>query len=195
MEIIYPALVEQVYSFCKENGLEVTKEDIYKMQVKEGLITQTGEPTQKSFDEGLVVEFNQQHDTLKQFKKEFTVFSKYEKEEFAKQDGIWYVSQNVLEETTKKMEFYNNDEIQQIDIYLNYRSYENPHRSIAESKGVYHPLYTKYADSDFQIIDGRVAVPKHIVEDIILRSKTGELKCNDEQLNDLIEMMNGMEGE
>lgn len=64
MNIIYPPLVEQAYQWAIDQGLNVTKDEVYRMQVEQGLITETGEPTQEALNEGLVSSYQQKHDTL-----------------------------------------------------------------------------------------------------------------------------------
>ncbi|MFG5501770.1 hypothetical protein ACFJYO_15370, partial [Enterococcus faecalis] len=72
--IVYPSLVEQSYQFMCEQGIEVTKAEVYKMMIQEGLLTETGNPTNEAIRQGLVTEFNQAHATLAEFKKEYPVF-------------------------------------------------------------------------------------------------------------------------
>lgn len=81
------------------------------------------------------------------------------------------------------------DETQQMSVYLNYRNYENPHSSIAEIKGCFHPWYTKYDDSQFQIVNGEVAIPRGIIEDMAYRAEIGELDMDPEKLNQITRMM------
>lgn len=187
MNIIYPSLVEQAYAFAKAQGVKVTKEEMYKMQVKEGFLTETGAPTQKAIDEGLVASYSQTHDTLKQFKHEYPIFKDYPKSEFTQQEGIWYVSKKVLEDIVSVADSLGYDETQQISTYMNFRNYDNPHGSIAETKGVYHPLYTPYEDSLFQIVDGKVAVPRCVIEDIVRRANVGDLDIEVQKLEQLLE--------
>lgn len=54
MKINYPPLVEQAYSFLTANGLEIGKDELYKKLVKEGMIDETGAPTQAALKDGLV---------------------------------------------------------------------------------------------------------------------------------------------
>lgn len=187
MNIIYPSLVEQAYAFAKAQGAEVTKEEIYKMQVKEGILTETGEPTQKAIDEGFITSYNQTHDTLKQFKREYPIFKDYPKSEFTQQEEIWYVSKKVLENIVAVADSLGYDETQQISTYMDFRNYDNPHGSIAETKGVYHPLYTPYADSLFQLVNGKVAIPQSVIEDIVRRANVGDLDIEVEKLEQLLE--------
>jgi hypothetical protein len=195
MKIIYPALVEQAYKFITNQGIKTTKAEVYKMQVADGMLKQNGEPTQKAIDEGLVSEFKQTHATLKQFKKEYPIFKKYGKNEFTQQEGIWYVSQNVIKDVHKKIKAKSPDfdELQQLDVYFNYRNYDNPYGSIAEVKGIFHPLYTPYDDSMFKFVDGLVAIPKTIMADILHRCETGELEVDEATLDEFRQILNRME--
>lgn len=191
MKIIYPPLVEQAYVFAKAQGLDVTKEDMYKMQVKEGFLSETGEPTQLAIDEGLVTAFQQKHETLKQFKKEYPIFHRYPSKEFTQQAGVWYVSQKVLDETVDKLEqdLFGYDEKQQLKVYMSYRDYEDPYGSIPVMKGVFHPWYTPYDDSQFHVVDGLVAVPESIVADMARRAECGELDLDAEKLYEMAEQL------
>lgn len=195
MNIIYPMLVEQSYQFMQQQGIEVSKAEVYQMMVREGIVTQTGEPTKKAVGEGLVTSYQKQHSTLKEFKKEYPLFRKYPVKEFTQQDGIWYVSQKIIEEITDLLQSENSsyDELQQVTTYFNFRNYENPHHSIAEIKGVYHPLYTPYPDELFQVVDGQVAIPKSVMEDILLRCKNGELEVTDEQYQGFKALLENLE--
>lgn len=187
MNIIYPSLVEQAYAFAKAQGVDITKEEMYKMQVKEGFLTETGEPTQKAINEGLVASYSQTHDTLKQFKHEYPIFKDYPKSEFTQQKGIWYVSQKILDDIVAVVDSIGYDETQQISTYMNFRNYDNPHGSIAETKGVYHPLYTPYDDSLFQVVNGKVAAPQSVIEDMARRADEGELDIDSGILKQLLE--------
>lgn len=191
MNIIYPPLVEESYKFILEQGIDVPKAEVYKMLVKKGVITQTGEPTKEAIKQGIVAEFNRGHRTLKEFKREYPIFKHYPSKEFTQQEGIWYVSQKIIADIEQMLKKNNcdRDTFTQVKTYFYFRNYDNPHASIAETKGVFHPLFTQYPDEAFRIVDGLVAVPQSIVEDIARRAKTGEIKANVHKLNELIEIM------
>ncbi|WP_413509826.1 hypothetical protein [Carnobacterium maltaromaticum] len=189
MKIIYPTLVEQSCQFMEQQGIKAEKAEVYKMMVRDGMLTQTGEPTKKAIKQGLVTAFNQRHKNLKDFKREYSIFGNYGKDEFTQQDGIWYVSQKLLDEINQNLANgkYSYDEKLQVETYFNFRNYENPHKSISETKGVFHPLYTPYDDSEFCFADGKVAIPESIVEDIIYRADNGELDLDCEKLKQMLE--------
>lgn len=193
MNIIYPPLVEQSYQFMLKQGIDVTKAEVYKMMVKEGVITQTGDPTKKAIKQGLVSEFSREHRTLKEFKREYPIFKHYPSKEFTQQEGVWYVSQKIIADVEQVLKKNNcdRDTFIQIQTYFDFRNYDNPHASIAETKGVFHPLYTPYPEEAFRIVDGLVAIPQSIVEDIARRVETGEIEANVDKLNELIEIMKG----
>ncbi|MFG5564215.1 hypothetical protein ACFJYA_08145 [Enterococcus faecalis] len=193
--IVYPSLVEQSYQFMCEQGIEVTKAEVYKMMIQEGLLTETGNPTNEAIRQGLVTEFNQAHATLAEFKKEYPVFKHYSNEEFTQQEGIWYVSQKIIADIEQILAKNNCDRdlFIQIETYFNFRNYDNPHGSIAETKGVFHPWYTPYPDEAFQIVDGKVAVSKDILEDMARRVEKGELDMDNSKLYHLIEQLEGGE--
>lgn len=184
MNIIYPPLVEQAYQFAKNQGLHITKDEVYRMQVEQGLITETGEPTQKALNEGLVTSYQQKHKRLIDFKQEYPIFAKYPAIEFTQQAGIWYVSQQVLSDIIDEVNAnrFGFDGEQQLLAYFNFRNYDDPHGSIAEMKGVFHPWYTQYDDSLFQIVDGNVGIPLSVLKDLARRADNGEIDLDAEAL-------------
>ncbi|MFC0276726.1 hypothetical protein ACFFH2_08425 [Enterococcus devriesei] len=88
---------------------------------------------------------------------------------------------------------YSPDELNQVVSYFEMRNYADPHHSIPEIKGVYHPLYTPYDDSMFQIIDGLVAVPQGVLSDIIQRCENGELEVDLAQLEGFKRLLGKMD--
>lgn len=197
MKVIYPPLVEQSYQFIIQQGIETTKSEVYQMMVAEGMLTQTGEPTKKALEEGIVTEYKQQHHTLKEFKREYSIFRHYPAKEFTQQAGIWYVSQKVIADIQAILDANNCDvdTFNQINTYFNFRNYDNPHGSIAEIKGVYHPLYTPYDNSLFQFVNGQVAIPKEIMTDIIRRCDEGELDVDRDTIEGFKQLLAQMEQE
>ena len=192
MKIIYPPLVEQAYNWMKGLGMNVTKAEVYQVQVKEGFLTETGEPTQKALDEALVKSYQQKHSRLIDFKQEYPVFVEYPTSEFTQQDGIWYVSQKILDHISEWVEqdILDFDQSQQIVAYMGYRNYDNPHTSIAEMKGHFHPWYTKYDDLQFQMLPtGEIGISKSVIEDMAYRSEIGELDLEVEKLNSVLKSM------
>lgn len=195
MQIIYPPLVEQAYQFIVNEGISATREEVYKMMVDDGMLTQTGNPTKKAIDQGIIAEYKQQHDTLKEFKKSYPLFKRYPAKEFTQQEGIWYVSQRVIADIQAILDANNcdRDTLMQIETYFRFRNYDNPHGSIAETKGVYHPLYTPYDDSMFQVVNGQVAVPQEVLNDIVRRCEIGELDADKETIQGFKDMLARME--
>lgn len=197
MKIVYPPLVEQSYQFITQQGISVTKADVYQMMVSEGMLTQTGDPTKKALELGIVTEYKQQHRTLKEFKQEYPIFRGYPVKEFTQQDGVWYVSQDVIEDIQSILDANNCDidTLNQIDMYFKFRNYDDPHGSISEIKGVYHPLYTPYDDSMFHIVNGQVAVPQEVLTDIIRRCDDHDLKVDRDTLEGFKYLLAQMEQE
>ncbi|MGX2945876.1 hypothetical protein [Enterococcus alishanensis] len=195
MKVIYPPLVEQSYQFITQQGIRTTKAEVYQMMVAEGMLTQTGEPTKKALEQGIVTEYKQQHRTLKEFKKEYPIFKSYPVKEFTQQDGVWYVSQKVIVDIQAILDANNCDIdiFNQINMYFNFRNYDDPHESIAEIKGVYHPLYTPYDDSMFVFVNGQVAIPKEVMTDIIRRCDKGELDVDREVVEGFKQLLAQME--
>lgn len=195
MRVIYPPLVEQAYQFIVNQGIDATKEGVYKMMVADGVLTPTGNPTDKALSQGIIAEYKQHYDTLKEFKRAYPLFKHYPVKEFTQQDGIWYVSQKVIQDIQAILDANNcdKDTLMQIETYFRFRNYDNPHGSIAETKGVYHPLYTPYEDSEFQIVDGLVAIPKSIMSDIVRRCEIGELDVEEKTFLGFKEMLARME--
>lgn len=58
MKITYPPLVEQAYSFAISVGANITKQEMYKLLVKDKMIDENGNPTKKAIKEGLVEDVN-----------------------------------------------------------------------------------------------------------------------------------------
>lgn len=191
MNIIYPPLVQQMHKMLKKQGIDKPIDQLYKEMVSHDMITQTGEPTNLSIEEGLVKNYQQKHNRLIDFKKEYPIFMSYPKDEFTQQAGIWYVSQRILSDVEEKMgnDQFGYDEKQQISVYMSYRNYENPNTSTADMKGCFHPLYTPYDDSLFLEVDGAIKIPESVVLDVIRRCECGELEVNDYELNSLKQMV------
>ncbi len=191
MNIIYPPLVQQMHEMLKKQGIDKPIDQLYKEMVSLDMITQTGEPTNLSIEEGLVKNYQQKHNRLIDFKKEYPIFMSYPKEEFTQQVGVWYVSQKILGDVAVKMDNgqFEYDEMQQVSVYMSYRNYDNPHNSIAETKGCYHPWYTKYDDSEFQFVNGKVAIPLSVIKDMLYRAELGELDLDVEKLEQMAESM------
>ncbi|WP_137662878.1 hypothetical protein [Enterococcus hulanensis] len=181
MRVIYPPLVEQAYRFAVSQYIDVSKDEVYRMMVRDGMLTETGNPTKTAMDQGIFSEFNLEHKTLKEFKKEYPVFKHYPAKEFTQQDGIWYVSQKIIEDIQVILdrEKVGEDTLIQIEVYFKFRDYDDPHKSIAQLKGSYHPFYTPYDDSMFPIIDGEITIPKSVISDIIRRYEEGELEARE----------------
>lgn len=56
MNIIYPPLVEQMYKFMRQAGMNVTKQDIYKKAIEANMIDQQGNPTKEAIEKGYIQE-------------------------------------------------------------------------------------------------------------------------------------------
>ncbi|MDT2500305.1 hypothetical protein P7D95_05780 [Enterococcus avium] len=195
MRVIYPPLVEQAYQFAVNQGIDTSKEEVYRRMVENGMLTETGEPTKKAVEQGIFSEYKQQHSTLKEFKEEYPIFKGYPNKEFTQQNGIWYVSQDVIADIQVILDAKNCDidTLNQIDTYFKFRNYDDPDGSIAEIKGVYHPLYTPYDDSMFHMVDGLVAVPQEVLTDIIRRCDDHELIVDRETLEGFKRLLAKME--
>lgn len=57
MNIIYPPLVEQMYKFMRQAGMNVTKQDVYKKAIETNMIDQQGNPTKEAIEKGYIAEF------------------------------------------------------------------------------------------------------------------------------------------
>ncbi|MGM0253131.1 hypothetical protein IGJ99_000685 [Enterococcus sp. AZ095b] len=196
MQIIYPPLVEQAFQFITSQGIKATKDQLYKQMVEDGILTETGGPTKKAIDQGIVAVYQQKHETLKEFKKEYPIFKGYGRSEFTQQDGIWYVSQKIIKDVQAILDANDCDIdiFNQIRTYFDYRNYDDPHGSIAEIKGVYHPLYTPYDDSLFEIVNGKVAIPLGVMADIVYRCECGELDVDADVIEGFKSLLARMEG-
>lgn len=196
LQIIYPPLVEQAFQFITSQGIKATKDQLYKQMVEDGILTETGGPTKKAIDQGIVAVYQQKHETLKEFLRDYPIFKGYTTSEFTQQDGIWYVSQKVIKDIQAILDANDSDidTFNQIQTYFDYRNYDDPHGSIAEIKGIYHPLYTPYDESLFEIVNGKVAIPFGVMADIVYRCEVGELDVDDDTINGFKVLLARMEG-
>ena len=85
LNIKYPPLVEQSYSFMIAAGIKVTKDTVYKNMVDSGLIDENGNATQKAIDEGLIEVAGD--DLIKQFKAANPVISSIPNQHFKVKNG------------------------------------------------------------------------------------------------------------
>lgn len=56
MNIIYPPLVEQMYKFMRQAGMNVTKQDVYKKAIEANMIDYQGNPTKEAIEKGYIQE-------------------------------------------------------------------------------------------------------------------------------------------
>lgn len=93
MEIIYPPLVEQGFSYhLKTLGEKLDKSELYRGMVKQGIITETGSPTQRALDQGLVKDFYEEENlSFAKFIEIYPVFQRFDQELFQLIDGFWEV--------------------------------------------------------------------------------------------------------
>jgi hypothetical protein len=56
MNIIYPPLVEQMYKFMRQAGMNVTKQDVYKKAIEANMLDQQGNPTKWAIEQGYIAE-------------------------------------------------------------------------------------------------------------------------------------------
>ena len=56
MNIIYPPLVEQMYKFMRQAGMNVTKQDVYKKAIENNMIDYQGNPTKEAIEKGYIQE-------------------------------------------------------------------------------------------------------------------------------------------
>lgn len=85
LNIKYPPLVEQSYSFMIATGIKITKDTVYKNMVDSGLIDENGNATQKAIDEGLIEVAGD--DLIKQFKAANPVISSIPNQHFKVKNG------------------------------------------------------------------------------------------------------------
>lgn len=98
MEIIYPPLVEQSFSYYSILDAEIDKSDLYQWMVNNNIITETGLPTQNALDEGFIKDFYEEENlTFEQFLSIYPVFATYDADIFQRIDGFWEVPIEVKE--------------------------------------------------------------------------------------------------
>ena len=101
--IIYPDLVEHSYQIMKSQGVQITKEKLYKKLVKSDMLDKYGQPTQMALDEGLVDTYTRLDDgtyqpkSLETFKQDNPMYADYADNHFTWIDGKgWAVDEYVI---------------------------------------------------------------------------------------------------
>lgn len=127
MEIIYPPLIEQGVAFFHPQSSQpmAMKANLYRQFVKQGILTETGEPTQTAIDKGWVIDFYEaEHLSFAEFLTLYPVFSQYDETVFKQIDGFWEVPVDFKEELIREMgaKSFSYDEQIQIEAYLSERT-------------------------------------------------------------------------
>ena len=83
--IKYPNLIEQAYNQLKKNGFLVTKAQVYKRMLDNGMIEKDGTPTQNALNAGLI---ESPQNPIRMFKTQYPIFSIVDDKHFKVVDGI-----------------------------------------------------------------------------------------------------------
>ena len=109
MKVIYPSLVEQAFNiYVKQYGPVVSnrvnelKSCIYRALIKDGVLDQNGDPTQKAKDKGLVGSFTLNEDgeyepeTVRDLKLVYPMYAQFSDDHFMKSSQGWLADTYVI---------------------------------------------------------------------------------------------------
>ncbi|AOG33686.1 hypothetical protein [Lactiplantibacillus plantarum] len=109
MKVIYPSLVEQAFNiYVKQYGpvipsrVNELKSDIYGVLIKNGVLDQNGDPTQKAKDKGLVGNFTLNEDgeyepeTVRDLKLVYPMYAQFSDDHFMKSSQGWLADAYVI---------------------------------------------------------------------------------------------------
>lgn len=109
MKVIYPSLVEQAFDiYVKQYGtvaaskVNKLKSCIYRALIKNGVLDQNGDPTQKAKDDGLVGSFTPKKDgeyepeTVRDLKLMYPMYAKFSDDHFMKSSQGWLADAYVI---------------------------------------------------------------------------------------------------
>lgn len=195
VKVIYPSLVEQAAVFLKREGIKAEKDEIYKEMIKNGTIDQYGNPTKEALKNGLVSDFTEKKGMkLIEFKKMYPIFKEFSAKEFAKYDGIWYVSGTVIDLLDKRCanKEYEEEAVAQMAMYFQQRNYEEP-QTIGEFKGTI-PEFRSIDDSHFHKRDGKLFIDATGLEATCKSVLSGKVKGNKKAAKDVMEYVKRLKG-
>ncbi|BCA86284.1 hypothetical protein EsVE80_18070 [Enterococcus saigonensis] len=125
MEIIYPPLVEEYFKYQqgKRNFL-LEKSKVYKDMVVTGLITETGMPTEKALESGMIKDFYEEKNlSFADFLVLYPIFTNYDPTLFQQIDGFWEITLDFKNELLQTLadDKLDYDEALQLQMYLEER--------------------------------------------------------------------------
>ncbi|ATU69686.1 hypothetical protein CT113_04805 [Levilactobacillus brevis] len=116
MKVIYPSLVEQAFDiYVSENGpvipkrVNELKSHIYNVLVKDGVLKQNGDPTQKAKDDGLVGRFTPNEDgeyepeSVRELKLMYPVYAQFSDKHFMKSSQGWLADAYVIRSVSNQI--------------------------------------------------------------------------------------------
>lgn len=116
MKVIYPSLVEQSFDlYVKQYGtvlpskVNKLKSYIYKALVKNGVLDQNGNSTQKAKDNGLVVSFTPnkdgeyEPDTIRDYKLMYPMYAQFSDNHFVKTSQGWCADAYVIRSVSNQV--------------------------------------------------------------------------------------------
>ncbi|MEO1771065.1 MULTISPECIES: hypothetical protein [Enterococcus] len=122
MEIIYPPLVEEGFSYLLGQKQEVgSKAEFYRSMVKKRMISETGEPTDYAIEQGWIKVFDEAEGlSLENFLKLYPVFQRYDLNQFQQINGFWEIPLSLKQQILQQLseEIFNYDEELQLKEYL-----------------------------------------------------------------------------
>lgn len=123
MEIVYPPLVEQSveYHLHSREYESVSKADMYRSMVENGIITENGLPTDYALENGWIKDFYEDENlSFEAFLQLYPVFKAYDPDSFQKMDGFWEILLPLKEELLQGIteDKFDYDEKIQIEEYL-----------------------------------------------------------------------------
>ncbi|KRL97214.1 hypothetical protein [Liquorilactobacillus satsumensis] len=124
MNIIYPPLVEQAFSYFSKSNSELTKAETYLFLIDKKIINTLGMPTKEALSKGWVTKIEEEQDlTFSQFLEIYPVFSHYERKFFKKIAGFWEVKLSLQAELLRALtsSTLSEEEKEQLEIFFSGR--------------------------------------------------------------------------
>lgn len=116
MKVIYPSLVEQAFDiYVSKNGSVIPKRvnelksHIYNVLVKDGILKQNGDPTQKAKDDGLVGSFTpNEHgeyepESVRDLKLMYPMYAQFSDNHFMKSSQGWLADAYVIRSVSNQI--------------------------------------------------------------------------------------------
>lgn len=105
MQLIFPPLVEEGYRYCRQQGIPITKQEVFLELVAKGILKENGDPTAAALAEGYVADFTEApHLAFEEFLDLYPVFRHYPTKHFTQLAGFWEADRQLLERLLRDLE-------------------------------------------------------------------------------------------